>query len=530
MKYINIVLILTGVLPIGMTTRVFGQHQNDSPPGQETHFEAVHSEHQVTIRIDGNPEEVFSLFEPEGLQRWNRLWKALEPIHVQSGKSLAGSVYSRTIEGHGHDQPLVETRVVADHDVHDRRIRYMHFIPGIEAWEYTYQCKPDGHGGTSVTVSLIMTALSEKANDWVLDAGKTFKKSVESYVPAINAALQKEKKAGSASVQHSPKQNAFEPVAIEREYRIQLNGTPEEVFFLFEPEGKKLWNRWAASNISKTLFSGFESSLAGTMVFSVSPGHPGRSGEGWFVVAEHDSKAKKIRYVGVVQNVELVVRDIRCEINPHGGTWATIKWRVAGLSHEGNQKVQDWMDNNFEETMRKNETEINMYLKNKKKALPYDFAKNKSTGNSFKPLAIERRHSFTLPAKPGEVFALLSPENGNHWVKTTPQYLFGTNDKLGGAMYKTGHGDGWMIVGDYDSNSLLMRNVYFINQVEFLVEQVHCKTGKNGGTVVNVVWYVAGTSVDGNQAVQGFFDQHWDARMQSLENTYKTSTGLTKIK
>ena len=90
-------------------------------------------------------------------------------------------------------------------------------------------------------------------------------------------------------------------------------------------------------------------------------------------------------------------------------------------------------------------------------------------------------------------------------------------------MYKTGHGDGWMIIGDYDSRSLLMRNVYFISQVEFMVEQVHCKTGKNGGTVVNVVWYVTGTSEDGNQAVQGFFDKYWDARMQRLEKTYKTS-------
>ena len=172
--------------------------------------------------------------------------------------------------------------------------------------------------------------------------------------------------------------------------------------------------------------------------------------------------------------------------------------------------------------MRKNETEINKYLKDKKKALPYDFAKNKSTGNSFKPLAIERRHSFTLSSRPREVFALLSPENGNHWVKTTPKYIFGSNEKLDGAMYKTGHGDGWMIVGDYDSKSLLMRNVYFINQVEFMVEQIHCKTGKNGGTVVSVVWYVAGTSEHGNQAVQSFFDKSWDGRMQRLEKTYIT--------
>jgi len=230
----NIALIVTGVLQVSITSIGLAQHHSVKSPKKNVDFRPVHSEHQAIIRVEGTPDEVFSLFEPSGLQRWNGLWKMSEPIFVQTGKSLAGSVYRRRIEG--HDEPLEETRVVADHDPAKRRIRYIHFIPGVEAWEYEYIVKPDSQGGTAVTISLIMTSLSEKANEWVLETGKHFNKSVEHYVPALNKLLQTKQPEGSAYIYPSPKQTAFKPISIEREYRIHLNSSPEEAFSLFEQD------------------------------------------------------------------------------------------------------------------------------------------------------------------------------------------------------------------------------------------------------------------------------------------------------
>ena len=88
-------------------------------------------------------------------------------------------------------------------------------------------------------------------------------------------------------------------------------------------------------------------------------------------------------------------------------------------------------------------------------------------------------------------------------------------------MYQT-RDNAWMTVGDYSSQAMSLNNIYFIADTEFMIEQVQCKVGKNGGTLVNVIWRVAGISEESNQAVQGFFDQNWDARMQRLEDTYRT--------
>ena len=108
MKYINIVLILSGVLQVSITSIGLAQHDGVQSPKKNIDFSPVHSEHQAIIRVEGTPDEVFSLFEPSGLQLWNGLWKMTEPVFVQTGKSLAGSVYRRRIEG--HDEPLEETR------------------------------------------------------------------------------------------------------------------------------------------------------------------------------------------------------------------------------------------------------------------------------------------------------------------------------------------------------------------------------------------------------------------------------------
>jgi hypothetical protein len=66
-----------------------------------------------------------------------------------------------------------------------------------------------------------------------------------------------------------------------------------------------------------------------------------------------------------------------------------------------------------------------------------------------------------------------------------------------------------------------MKTVLYIPDVEFMIEEVRCQPGADGGTTLIVTWRVAGLSEDGNDAVQAFFDNHWDMRMGMIEETYK---------
>ena len=81
-------------------------------------------------------------------------------------------------------------------------------------------------------------------------------------------------------------------------------------------------------------------------------------------------------------------------------------------------------------------------------------------------------------------------------------------------------GDGWMVVAEYDPEALTMKTVLFIPGTEFMIEEMRCEAGPQGRTVATVAWRVAGVSVEGNAAVQGFFDKHWDMRMRMIEKTY----------
>lgn len=148
----------------------------------------------------------------------------------------------------------------------------------------------------------------------------------------------------------------FEPVRIERERSLQLAGTPDQVFPLFEPKGQRLWTRFKSN--TEFLFPGSGETLSGAM-FRIVAGH----GTTWEVVAQHDPQARMIRYVHLEPDVELLVEEIRCVANPHGGTIATIKWSVAGLTEDGNERVRKFMTEHFDEAMDRIQSAINAYLK-----------------------------------------------------------------------------------------------------------------------------------------------------------------------
>ncbi len=54
-----------------------------------------------------------------------------------------------------------------------------------------------------------------------------------------------------------------------------------------------------------------------------------------------------------------------------------------------------------------------------------------------------------------------------------------------------------------------------------MIEELRCDPAPGGGTTMTVTWQVAGLPPGGNEAVQSFFDRHWDQRMARLEESFR---------
>lgn len=321
---------------------------------------------------------------------------------------------------------------------------------------------------------------------------------------------------------HSQDMKDFKPIAVEKSHTIHIDADPEIVFPLLDLSGRKFWDPIYKKTLLDTLFVGLPENGEGGMIRSIYSGHADQSGAGWWVLAKRDPKEGIIRYTALGAGVELLVREIQCKPNTKGGSDITVSWRVIGLSPHANESVQSFMDNRFVKLVERWKTQIQTFLDDD---APQKTVLSRVDINPvFNPLAIEKQHSFTLLATPEKVFNLLSPLDGNHWTRDTPQFLFGSTKKLSSAIYKSGQG--YMIIGDWDENKKLMRSIYYIPKTEYMIEDVVCENADHGATKVTVTWRVAGISDESNEAVQGFFDTHWHRRMMNIEHTYRKKLGV----
>lgn len=172
-------------------------------------------------------------------------------------------------------------------------------------------------------------------------------------VPMIAAAL------GLTADQAAAQQGSFEPLRVERQARLTLNGTREEVLALLSPEGR---HRLAGTRSvdQQVVFEGTDGTLSGSMVRTIHRG--GDHDDAWDVVAEYDREEFTMRRVHFEPGTELLMEDIRLSLDPDGSTIATISWRVVGLSEHGNAAVRSFMDNHFEASMESMEVGINALL------------------------------------------------------------------------------------------------------------------------------------------------------------------------
>ncbi len=157
----------------------------DAVYAQHAPFEAVHIERERRILLDASPEEVFPLFEPQGRKHWSPGWDP-QFLYPASGEARPGAVLMQTHPA--HDDPQVW--VLADHDPAATFLRYVIFIPPIEAFELEVRCAPTPHGETDATVVYRVTALSEHANEMVQQFfDNDFENAIDGWASAINTYL-----------------------------------------------------------------------------------------------------------------------------------------------------------------------------------------------------------------------------------------------------------------------------------------------------------------------------------------------------
>lgn len=144
-------------------------------------FDAVFFERSRTIRLSGYPDVVFPLFTPEGRQKWS----SFKPVMLRvPDEGWEGAVYRQpTI----HEEP--NTAVVTDYDPRRRYIRYVTFIPRMEAWEMEIQVGPLDEGSYA-TVTYRVTALTPEANPEIEEffAGH-FEMAIDGWAEAIDRFL-----------------------------------------------------------------------------------------------------------------------------------------------------------------------------------------------------------------------------------------------------------------------------------------------------------------------------------------------------
>ena len=76
-----------------------------------------------------------------------------------------------------------------------------------------------------------------------------------------------------------------------------------------------------------------------------------RSRDSWYLVADHDPVRRSMKTVPFIPETELMIEELRCDPSPGGGTTMTVTWRAAGLPPDGNEAVQAFFDQSWDQRM-----------------------------------------------------------------------------------------------------------------------------------------------------------------------------------
>jgi len=146
-----------------------------------------------TLRLQGNIERVFRMFEPEGEKEWSPDWD-YEVVYAEGSVAEQGSVF-RTVQSGTADAVWI----VSEHDAEAGKIRYLVVRPDSRVTEISISVKDEGNGISTAEVTYTHTGLTEEGNKYVDDVTEEwYRHYMHHWEAAINNALRQ----GAASDKH----------------------------------------------------------------------------------------------------------------------------------------------------------------------------------------------------------------------------------------------------------------------------------------------------------------------------------------
>ncbi len=125
--------------------------------GTEAAFKPTRVEHTGGFHLDMPPAKAIGLFTAPGERVWAPGW---DPTILSGDGTEAGTVF--VTDSHGHGTTIW---IVVDYDTEVLRARYARTTIGIKAGTVEVNLRSDGKGGSEVSVTYELTALSEAGNE-----------------------------------------------------------------------------------------------------------------------------------------------------------------------------------------------------------------------------------------------------------------------------------------------------------------------------------------------------------------------------
>ena len=118
-------------------------------------FDAVTMSRTGSFELDMVPDDAFPLFTAPGEELWAPGW---EPFILNGDGYEEGTVW--VTMGHGHTAYWY----VANYNTSDRHARYVRVTPGANTGTVDVQVVPNKNGGSTVSVTYLLTGLSDAGN------------------------------------------------------------------------------------------------------------------------------------------------------------------------------------------------------------------------------------------------------------------------------------------------------------------------------------------------------------------------------
>jgi hypothetical protein len=136
-----------------------------------------------TVRVAGEPNEVYVLLSPSGQQRLTRSWD-IQVLSPASGAAEPGATFTKT----HRRAPVQQIWTVAEARPPER-IVYTIFVAGLETWVFEIDLRSNGPGATTIDVRHTITSLSPEANRDVQQFADTFESYLEGWRESIERNL-----------------------------------------------------------------------------------------------------------------------------------------------------------------------------------------------------------------------------------------------------------------------------------------------------------------------------------------------------